>query len=728
MTSLHTLIDIFDHEFENAGEKIQLKGIVIPIIQRDYAQGRKTPEVGRVRKRFLDAIYNAVTDTPITLDFVYGDIDENGIMTPLDGQQRLTTLFLLHWYIAKKEKVDKNKYDFLRRFSYETRYSARNFCEKLIDFEPSFEGNLSADIINQAWFPLDWEKDPTINAMLVMLDSIEERFADTSGIWDKLIAGSVSFYFLPIKDMGLTDELYIKMNSRGKPLTMFEHFKAELEHELSKTDKDKSKEIIRKIDIDWTDMLWVYRGDDNVIDDEFLRYFRFICDMICYRSGGTPQGKDYDEFDLLSVYFVNDKDHLKENIETLEKYFDCWCRLSREQAISDFFDSFIAVDEHEKGKVISDNGCTDYFEECLRLYGMVQSNGNRLFSLPQTTILYAFVMYLLNMDSITEDDFRRRLRIVRNMVDNSEYELSDSENRVGGNRMPAILKQVESIIVRGVIITDGEINFNAYQITEEVEKLSWTETNPDKAESLFEIEDHYLLYGQIGILGLEKPEYFSRFISLFENCDYDCIDCALLCMGEYLQRDRNGWRYQMGSAGNDEAWRNLFHRSASSRYEITKDCLKRLLSKAKEFSIELLTEIIDEYLKKCKEESAYDWRYYYMKYDVFRPGRYGRYWWNNYEDSPYCLVALWSKTQASTNAYQPFLKEVEENDNIDRDNLGQYLIYDDYYVACENSAYVFYEYDTDNEVYRLQIPQNDKGVDTVDRIKKYRAYIKRKGA
>ena len=114
-----------------------------------------------------------------------------------------------------------------------------------------------------------------------MLDAIAEVFKDTDSIWDRLKGGAISFYFLPIKDMGLTDELYIKMNSRGKPLTQFEHFKAELEHGLREVDENISKRIMRKIDITWTDMLWQYRGEDNVIDDEFLRYFRFVCDIIC---------------------------------------------------------------------------------------------------------------------------------------------------------------------------------------------------------------------------------------------------------------------------------------------------------------------------------------------------------------------------------------------------------------------------------------------------------------
>ena len=133
-TKLHTFIEIFNSDIETKEGIINISKIVIPIIQRDYAQGRIDNEAKRVREMFLNSLYNAITDTPITLDFVYGDVDSKGIMTPLDGQQRLTTLFLLHWYAAKKESIPKNEYNFLRNFSYETRYSARDFCSFLIGF------------------------------------------------------------------------------------------------------------------------------------------------------------------------------------------------------------------------------------------------------------------------------------------------------------------------------------------------------------------------------------------------------------------------------------------------------------------------------------------------------------------------------------------------------------------------------------------------------------------
>jgi hypothetical protein len=182
-TTLQTFINIFNTEFQIEDEVIQLKKILIPKIQRDYAQGRKDEGVKRVRVRFLDSLFNAIIGESITLDFVYGDINTKGIMEPLDGQQRLTALFLLHWYAAKKEKIDSSEYNFLENFSYDTRYSARDFSAYLIKHNPSFTNRLSEEIIDQGWFPLDWLKDPTISSMLVMLDAIEEKFSETTGIW-----------------------------------------------------------------------------------------------------------------------------------------------------------------------------------------------------------------------------------------------------------------------------------------------------------------------------------------------------------------------------------------------------------------------------------------------------------------------------------------------------------------------------------------------------------------
>ena len=70
--------------------------------------------------------------------------------------------------------------------------------------------------------------------------------------------------------MGLTDELYIKMNSRGKPLTQFEHFKAYFEKIIESHDVELSKTMGQDLDGKWSDIFFPYRGENDIIDDEML--------------------------------------------------------------------------------------------------------------------------------------------------------------------------------------------------------------------------------------------------------------------------------------------------------------------------------------------------------------------------------------------------------------------------------------------------------------------------
>ena len=553
-----------------------------------------------------------------------------------------------------------------------------------------------------------------------MLDAIDEKFRGAENLWDKLKDGAISFYFLSIKDMGLTDELYITMNSRGKLLTDFEHFKAEFKRRLDDLDRELSDEIILKIDTDWTDLLWAYRDANNLVDDGFLAYCAFLCDVILYRKGNTPQDKSRDAFTLLDEIFDGDA---RANVDFMEKSFDCWFNLSAREKIADFFADRVSkgsraestVNQHTPGKIITYFDSADFFGDCVKSYND--------FSLGQVVMLYAFQTYLLNEEKISDSDFRRRIRIVNNLVTNSGDELSNSEERKSGNRIPAMLKQVDNIILNGKILQNtagnsiGKLNFNTNQLEEERAKLSWTTENPDKAESLFELEDHYLLYGRIGIVGLEYSEHFGRFISLFE-CDYDKIACALLVKGDYYQIDGNKQRYQLGSK-NPKSWQNLFHTSVK-RFSETKKTLEQFLRGAENFSDAYLQGIIDEYLADRECKSEFEWKYYFIKYADFRPKRYGKYWWENFKEAPYLFVTLWNEEKRSTKSWQPFLKTIGGG-KLSRDDWGQRLILADRYVTCENDSYFVKNSSTDAVEDRLPINQRN-GVDTEDRIQKFKAW------
>ena len=724
-TTLHSFMDIFDTRFEDGENSIQLQKIIIPIIQRDYAQGRDNPDVVRVRERFIEALYKAVTENPITLDFVYGDIDKEGNMTPLDGQQRLTTLFLLHWYAAKKENIVKDDYDFLEKFSYETRYSARNFCHELVNYNPEFKkDSLSEEIIDQAWFPLDWKNDPTISSMLRMLDAIHNRFKSVTDLWNKLKERCITFYFLPIKDMGLTDELYIKMNSRGKPLTLFEHFKAELEREIRNIDDELANKIMRKIDIDWTDLLWKYRNsntgslDDNIIDDEFLRYFKFICDVIYYRKEISAGNRGKDVFELLDLYSSSKSKDAEENIKTLERFFDCWLNIRDYSDPKDFLSSFMA-NTHEDGKILVKSGSDlNIFKDCLHTYP-----DRAKFPLNRFVLLYAITTYLQNLDKVTESDFKRRIRIVNNLIQNSRDEISDRQDR---NRMPAILKQTEAIILTGTV-KDISPNFNVHQILEEKEKIKYLESNPNMASVIFELEDHDLLKGQISIIGIENLNYHERFESLFE-CDKEKVDCAMMAIGNYGQMEGNKRRYQYGTKSNSSAWDNLFPKSSNSGFQKTSDILISLLDKYEKFSNEILEKIAKDYLEKCEVEEKYPFRYYYIKYDEYRPDSYGKMW-NDDADAEdeteakgYTFRVMQTESRLSESSYAPALKAASDS-HLSKKDYGDRLIFDNVYITYEKDSYLIRKNEDDSIVGSIEFKQNADGIDIEDRIIRLKNYI-----
>lgn len=322
--------------------------IEIPIIQRDYAQGRIGKE--NLRKNFLNDLKEALDKSKeMKLDFIYGST-ENGKLYPLDGQQRLTTLWLLHWYIALKAGKLKDASDRLKNFSYETRVSSRNFCEEMCKPE-NFENhnccnNVVEFITNQTWFYSAWKQDPTIQSVLRMLggskdkndieDGIERVFGCCNCISNKgdkfnyyydILTGEycpIVFYYLP-KDFGNSDDLYVKMNARGEQLTSFENFKADLIGYIKKqAEKDKNwDELLHsqeglpiKMDTSWTDIFWKHKSKDYRIDDIYYAFLNRFFLNYCFLEIKDENDKRY-------MYFTGNSSNNNDNAisyETIDDY------------------------------------------------------------------------------------------------------------------------------------------------------------------------------------------------------------------------------------------------------------------------------------------------------------------------------------------------------------------------------------------------------------------------
>lgn len=734
----YTLIDLF-RDTEGGGEA--LNGIEIPPIQRDYAQGRDMPKVEDIRRRFVGALKKAlINNEPITLDFVYGEIDNNRTLIPLDGQQRLTTLFLLHWYIARHEGVSEDKLAFLTKFSYATRYSAREFCKRLVspDYQPDFNRfKLSEEITDQNWMPLDWENDSTISAMLRMIDYIHVMFNNScNNLWPRLEAGCISFYFLPIKQLGATDDLYIKMNSRGKPLTEFENVKAEWEASIraispsimpQQDAEQLQHRIEQKMDLDWTDLLWPYRNGqtgssaDDVVDDKFIRYLRFLTDIIYYKDEELKKNSS----DILSIVedLFRDSEKAPEHLEFIERGFDCWLDVDIEHLFNTYLTTTPTASDPQKCVVAAP---VNVFAQACYTYG--DMNGRtRLFPIGRSVMLYAFLYYLQHKETISDIQFARRIRIITNLIKQSEYELRE-------DNMPNLLRQTEYILTHGDV-EEGYLSFNANQLAEEHEKAVWLQTHADKADTLCRLENHPLLQGAIRVIGLDHIDFTDRFYSLFA-CDHSLVNRALLSIGDYALLVNNRFQIGSGSADFDSSWRAIFSTSQQG-IAPKRDILLALLSQSQHFTNDVLQSVIDRYLRETRE---YDWRHYLVKYDAMRPERYGMYFWdeeNPHEKRGYSILMMWTEKSISGRNYNIFLKAL--NDRLLCDfpdlgiSLGEYaysgdgsvlkLTFADKYLYFTDDKLKICHQTPDEQGHTTEtidmekpIPQTEQGIDLEDRV------------
>ena len=671
----------FTQLFKQPIANLTIDRIEIPLIQRDYAQGRPGDAVESIRKNFLDALCTAVMSdgAAISLDFVYGNV-ENGALYPLDGQQRLTTLFLLHWYLAWRASVPIQNQPWTK-FTYATRPGARLFCEHLVKYQPSAGEIVDAKMLShwltdQDWYLYPWQHDPSIQSMLVMLDALHERFCvmsiqDCTAAWDRLTdpqLPSIGFHLLPMTaNSRLTDDLYIKMNSRGKPLTAFENFKANFEEVLKTAHpEEKANEFSRKIDTKWADTLWHYRGDDNLIDDEFMRYFRFVTEVCAWQSGYSFSDKsrttDLSE-QIYGVGNIKAADHLK----FLFRAFDVW----RPKYIKAKFESlFTAIPCGSSTQLIlfnvfnnapKDESPVDLFAACCRLYG------KSAWSMAYTLLLYAVLLNRIHNTT----DFPRQLRILRNLIEASSDEIR-REN------MPKLLADVKRIVVSNTL--HGVIAFNQAQVANENDKAALLNSYPTLQTALYQLEDHKLLHGCLVVFDLQLvsaskfTQRAAAFQSLFDNLGPE-LSGALLAIGDYSRRQQPRWTgYCFADFGvsknNETPWRELFKGKSGETLHPASKALMSLLDlfAKKNAHTNRLKAIQRKFLSDfVKQKKAMDWRYYFVKYPVMRSGASGRYAIN---PSGY-KVCMLDKSVMRSNYRDPYLLAIWRESGINKERLAE---------------------------------------------------------
>lgn len=658
--------------------------IEIPTIQRDYTYGCGLEKTDDILFKLLDAFRNALeTGEELTLDFIYGDVDPKKNFIPLDGQQRLTTLLLLHYFAALKDGGDKSE---LSGFSYSTRTTTRKFCKKLFDeftYNPSAVNpalgtpeSISTQIRKFPFFLPSFEDDPSIRSMLYVLDRIEERFSDMDGLYEKLCGEDcpICFYKISFTKFYLSDDLYIKMNSRGKQLTLFEIFKATFEKHLEeKFGKEVKDQVARKLDVEWCDLVWNECGRNvKAIDDAFLRLFHNLFILLTVRHGNNPDklGAVQKIYDACVVS--------KDDVNFIISFMDVFHSIYKQYgSIQSFWDVFIYV---------GGNNAVTSDDDRIRYFGATQGN---IFRDALSTalnpryylFLYAFYYGLtINKDfpEGLDSEFARGLRHLRNLIENG---IGDD---IKADSMPDLFDDTERIMegkigelagLREEKMVSLAKGFNAPRMVEEVEKSKdntrWSE--------LFRYENHNLLRGSLrlfspsGAFDITDDEVFTfakdtleRFSGIFDdksaNPDVDWkIRSALLTLGDYSQSPVNEPKKKY--LGHIHlSWRNLF---VASRVRAGQEKIINIIH-----SIGLPFDI-DAAISGFTDTS--DWRYYFIKYRgsmnrCYGADRFG-YFYLADESRPMEFLMLQSTQESANNVEYKILNAALADQYDDWDNL-----------------------------------------------------------
>lgn len=506
-------------------ELISSKNIQIPIIQRDYAQGRERNI--EICKEFLLTIKESiVSGIPINLDFVYGN-DIGDTFQPLDGQQRLTTLFLLHWYAYQKEEPNNTDIkEKLINFSYQTRLSSRRFCESLVKNKVSFLSNdkISDTIRDSEWYYLSWDQDPTIRAMLNSIDLIHEIFAEVDGIWNLLSEKQlVTFNLLVLENFGLSDDLYIKMNARGRLLTPFENLKAEIQDKASSNEWEISKleteKFAHKIDTDWTDFLWGKYKVNNSIDKAHLN---FLSTIVMISVAKNPSYKASDRLEIIRT--INDNSNDRMIIKQIDKaafdyIYNCYELYSKINDIN----LNLVMWRHTPNK--------NLLNQILR---------GPLTSYTHKVLFFAQTEYLLNCQDFNQEKFDDWMRVIRNIVSRGDV------TREG--KRPDIIRSPEAF--SGAISLISEIeqgcediypylasnsissNFARNQTNEEKVKAKIIINIPQHKNLIHEVEDNELLRGRIAF-----PLLCSGYKKDISTIDFDYLKKVSSVFKTYFNKE-----------------------------------------------------------------------------------------------------------------------------------------------------------------------------------------------
>ena len=284
---------------------LALNNLIVPEIQRDYVWGENKDVLQKFINdiknyaKICDACKRAHSERNNNIGFLYSykppyqELERGRYLDEflIDGQQRITTVFLLLLSRAVSEdriKDFKNicrvhEDGFAECFNYKVREISQTFMDSLLKHIINVGNRTALDFIYEgdrpSWFLSDFEQDPTVIAVRKSLIVIKKSFENDDNLYFDFLLENIHFWHFKTEITTQGEELYISMNSTGEQLSQNEIQKANI---ISKNNLDDFGQKWEE----WQNLFWWHRtdGKDTITEKEnadkgFNNYIHCIHDL-----------------------------------------------------------------------------------------------------------------------------------------------------------------------------------------------------------------------------------------------------------------------------------------------------------------------------------------------------------------------------------------------------------------------------------------------------------------
>lgn len=319
--------------------------IIIPDLQRDYCWGKfKSENDGHTLvDGFISTVIRQFRDSEqrhrkLNIGLLYGYESPENFVQLCDGQQRITTLYLLlgmlnRWsgenrfisvLISTLNFIDEEKTPFLE---YSVRDSSLYFLHDLVN-RYFITGNddssaKSADGISSAgWFYGDYVTDPTVSSILEALRTIESYRQEIldCGIdhFFDFVTEKLTFIYYDMGNRANGEETFVIINTTGEPLTATENLKPLI---LNNTDGDTHGMAVKWEEIE--NWFWKKRDKNkyDTADPGFKEFIRWVSIIEKFDAAGV-KNDDFEKIlgDSSKSIYIPHKDSYKNILKVFETF------------------------------------------------------------------------------------------------------------------------------------------------------------------------------------------------------------------------------------------------------------------------------------------------------------------------------------------------------------------------------------------------------------------------